>query len=173
MAYETEKYRHLTLPYIAGNVIDLGSGGCPVVPHAIQVELPTAEFKHYTSGSTPMVEPQWHGSAFDLPFKDATVDTVYSSHLLEDVFEWKPVLREWVRVLKSGGNLIILLPDKALWAAALAKGQPPNCAHKHESYAGEISQRMSMYGIPVRTICDQLTEQFEGDYNIMYVGQKW
>jgi len=173
MAYETEKYRHLTLPYITGNVIDLGSGGCPVVPHAIQVELPPKEFAHYTSGSTPMVEPQWRGSALDLPFKDGVVDTVYSSHLLEDMLNWEPVLREWVRVLKSGGNLIIMVPDKELWAAALAKGQPPNCAHKHEAYPGEISQMMAMYGLPVRMVKDELTRQFEGDFNILYVGTKW
>lgn len=170
--FETEKYRAIALPYVIGNVLDLGSGGCPIVPHAIQVELPADQFAAYNSGAKPGIEPQWRGNAFDLPFKDNTVDTVYSSHLLEDVADWRPVLTEWVRVLKPGGYLIIMLPDRARFQAAVAKGQPPNDAHRHESFPGELTQSMKAYGLPIQAIVDKLTDCWPGDYNIVFVGKK-
>lgn len=167
---ESAKYRLLTLPYIHGNVIDLGSGGWPVVPHAIQIELPEDKFAWYNSGNKPETPIQWRGTAFDLPFKDGTVDTVFSSHLLEDVEKWTPVLKEWVRVLKRGGILIILIPDKRLWNDALRKGQPPNNEHRHEGAVGELTTYASALGLVV--LEDRLTDCFPGDYSILFVGKK-
>jgi SAM-dependent methyltransferase len=168
--YEVEKYRSIVLPWIRGNVLDLGSGGCPVVNRAIQVELPEAQYSYYNSGAIPKVEPQWRGDAFDLPFKDGTVDTVFSSHLLEDVKDWNPVLTEWVRVLKTGGRLVILIPDKERWLSAVAAGQPPNCAHKHEGHVGELTKHCVPLGMT--TIIDSLTNQSATDYSLLYVGEK-
>lgn len=167
---ETSKYLELILPHVHGNVIDIASGGWPVVPNAIQIELPQAEFAHYNSGRIPSTPIQWRGSATDLPFKDGVVDTVYSSHLLEDFLEWEPVLREWVRVLKPGGNLVILVPDKVLWNEAIRKGQPPNCQHRHEAYVGELSTYAEALGLDVVT--DRLTACHEGDYSILFVATK-
>lgn len=141
--------------------------------HAIQVELPEADYIRYNGPNrAPGVPPQWRGSAFDLPFKNNTVDTVYSSHLLEDVADWRPVLTEWVRVLKPGGHLVIMLPDKQLFLEACRRGQPPNDAHRHESYPGEITARLAQYGLPVQPVVDGLTNHFTGDYNILFVGVK-
>lgn len=167
---ETNKYLHLVQQYCRGNTLDIASGGWPVVPHAIQIELPQDEFAHYNSGKIPDSPIQWRGYATDLPFKDATVDTAFSSHLLEDYLEWEPVLKEWVRVIKPGGFLVILVPDKVLWNEAIRKGQPPNCAHKHESHAGELSQYAEAIGLDV--IEDRLTDCFPGDYSILFVGKK-
>lgn len=47
-----------------------------------------------------------------LPFKDATFDYVYSSHLIEHFShrDVKSVLLEWIRVLKKGGTIEIRCP---------------------------------------------------------------
>ena len=48
-----------------------------------------------------------------LPFKNGTFDIIYSSHVLEHV-PWylvEQVLKEWVRILKPGGQLEIWVPD--------------------------------------------------------------
>ncbi len=49
----------------------------------------------------------------DLSFKNDEVDEIYSSHTLEhvDKFEVLPMLKEWIRVLKQGGKLTLLVPD--------------------------------------------------------------
>lgn len=170
-ATESAKYRSLTVPYCRGNGVDIGCGGEPVVPWAIAMDLPADQYATYHSGNTPDRQIQFGGDARDLPFKDGKLDWVYSSHLLEDFLEWDPILREWVRVLKPGGNLVILVPDKALWKAALDRGQPPNCAHQHESFAGELSGYAQRIGglVPVE---DRLTELFPNDYSILFVAKK-
>lgn len=168
---ETAKYRHLTTPFCRGNGVDIGSGGDPVVPWAINMDLPNDDFAHYHSGHPPRKPIQFGGDAANLPFKDGVLDFVYSSHLLEDFYDWDPILREWIRVLKPGGRLIILVPDKKLWADALARGQPPNCAHRHESYPGEISKYVTRLS-GMKVIRDSLTECFENDYSILFVGVK-
>lgn len=53
-----------------------------------------------------------------LPFPPDFADVVFSSHTLEHFprAEVKDVLKEWIRVLKPGGELRLILPDLA-WAA--------------------------------------------------------
>lgn len=48
-----------------------------------------------------------------LPFRDGTMDYVFSSHCLEDFKpeQIKEVFLEWLRVIKKGGYLVLLLPD--------------------------------------------------------------
>lgn len=167
---ETEKYRHLTSQYCSGAGVDIASQGVPVVPWAIQFDLPEKEFLHYSSGRQPASPIPLRGYATKLPFVNNSLDFVYSSHLLEDYADWNPVLDEWVRVLKPGGRLIILVPDKDLWAEAIARGQPPNCAHKKEPKPGELTRWLEPKGI--RVLKDCLTNCYKGDYTIIFVGVK-
>lgn len=167
---ETAKYRHLTAPYCLGNGVDVGSQGDPVVPWAIQVDLPAEEFKRYSAGQAPENSIHWKGDCRELPFKDNTLDWVYSSHLIEDFEDWNPLLNEWVRVLKPGGRLVILLPDKERWNAAIRRGQPPNCNHRHEGFAGELG--LYARRLKVNVLKDELTNLTPHDYTIMFVGVK-
>lgn len=49
----------------------------------------------------------------DLPFDDDYADEAMAIHVLEHFYTWEAedVLREWIRVLKPGGKLIIEVPD--------------------------------------------------------------
>lgn len=49
-------------------------------------------------------------NATALSFPDATFDRVIAAHVLEHLYQPHVVLREWVRVLKSGGVLTLVLP---------------------------------------------------------------
>lgn len=173
---ESSRYKSLTREWCyrddgqPGCGVDIASQGDPVVPWAMQLDLPPQEFAYYNSNHIPRGPIQLTGWAQDLPFESHSLDFVYSSHLLEDFLDWDPILAEWVRVLKPTGNLIVLLPDKELWNKAIAKGQPPNCAHKHESHAGELSTYAEKLGLHV--IQDRLTELFPDDYTILFVGKK-
>jgi ubiquinone/menaquinone biosynthesis C-methylase UbiE len=80
---------------------------------------------------------------WELPFEDCTVDDIWSSHALEHVPFIKviPTLKEWFRVLKLGGKLIIQVPnmdyiakywltgDNRQWAEMIIFG---NQAHEGE-----------------------------------------
>lgn len=167
---ETDKYRHITAPFCQGNGLDIGSGGDPVVPWAIQADLPSEKFAAYNQAKRP-ASIHLTCPVEVLPFKDASLDFVYSSHLLED-FEfgrWPWILREWARVVRTGGHLVVVIPDAELWKAALDRGQPPNCAHKHEGNEGEIGTILEGICETVRDWRSALTPE---DYSIIYVGRK-
>lgn len=173
---ETARYRHLTAKYCytadgePGCGVDLASQGDSVVPWAFGFDLPQAEFDYYCSGEPAKGPIQLRGKADKLPFDDKSLDFVYCSHLLEDYLreDWTRVVSEWVRVVKPGGYIIILVPERERWAAAIARGQCPNCSHAGpEPVVGDIRKCGEALGLEV--IEDDLTDQFENDYSILGV----
>jgi SAM-dependent methyltransferase len=170
---ETAKYRMLTTKYCGGCGIDIASQGDPVVPWAWSFDLPERSFLEYNSGHAPQGPIPLRGFADKLPVEDFSLDFVYSSHLLEDYpeEEWNKMLTEWSRVIKPGGFLIILCPERNLWAAALAKGQTPNCSHRYEPFLGDFTRHANeIGGLIVKE--ERLTNLFEGDYSILFVAEK-
>lgn len=128
---ETSKCRDRLSKYCNGFGIDLGFGGDPIVPWAICFDLPQP-YAH--EGDHPQ---NMAGDARDLSmFFDNVFDFVFSSHLLEDFEETEAVLREWARVLKPGGNLILYCPDEPTYREhCRLSGQPHNEAHKIDNFS--------------------------------------
>lgn len=58
-----------------------------------------------------------------LPFEDGSVDLLYASHVLEHLAtaEVPETLREWRRVLRPGGSLLVAVPDLDLVARHLVE----------------------------------------------------
>jgi predicted SAM-dependent methyltransferase len=131
---ETSKCRPRLAPYCTGYGIDVGCGGDPITPAAVRVDLP----QPYASYTTAPV--QLGGDAGNLYwFKDDTLDFVYSSHVLEDFPDTAEILREWLRVLKPGGRLVIFCPDEQRFRTHCAKtGQPYNTHHQHAHFSLEF-----------------------------------
>jgi len=169
---ETSLCRHITVPFCQGNGCDVGSGGDPVVPWAIQIDLPDEAFKQYGHAHEETRPIQYRGDARNLPFKDGTMAWIFSSHLIEDFDDWPVVLEEFCRVLKPDGHLIIMVPDKKLFRAAVAGGQNDNASHRHEFYVGELTEWARLRG-GFEVIFDQLTlVRGPKDYNILFVAKK-
>lgn len=128
-ASETSLARAHVLPWLNAryfpNGIDLGAGGDPIVPRAIAMDLanPYADTCNERGESRPA---QLTGDARDLRwFRDGTLDFVYSSHLLEDFPNTRVVVAEWLRVLRTGGRLVLVLPDESAyqeWCRANGRG---------------------------------------------------
>lgn len=51
-------------------------------------------------------------SGDNLPFTDNSVDFVFSSHVLEHFFDPIKAIKEWLRVTKQGGYVVIIVPHK-------------------------------------------------------------
>lgn len=107
--------------YMAGDVIlDVGYRGAfdnatPVFPHAIGVDI----------GS-----PGYDGSR--LPFEDGSVDTVYSSHMLEHVADYVATIRDWYRVLRVGGFIVCVVPHQFLYEKR--RHLPSHWNHDHKRF---------------------------------------
>lgn len=168
MNSETSKHRALLEKFCTGDGLDLGSAGDPIVPRAIQVELPD----NYCPFFEHKYPPQLRGDATKLHwFRDGVFDYVYSSHLIEDFSaeEQKAICREWARVVKPGGHIVILAPEQGRWREALRRGQPPNNAHKHEPFLGFFTQVFRDIGgweVLADNFCDKT------DYSMYFVAKK-
>jgi len=84
-------------------ILDIGFRGDdplaePVVAHATGIDI---DFPGY--------------DGLHLPFEDATQDAVFASHCLEHIVDYRTALREWFRVLKVGGYLLLFVPHKYLY----------------------------------------------------------
>ncbi len=138
MVSETSKCRARLAPYCTGYGIDLGFGGDPITSSAIRMDMP----QPYTDylGRHPV---QLGGDVTDLRwFRDGVLDYVYSSHVLEDFVEIEPVLREWLRVLRPGGHLVIYCPDEPRYRRYCTEtGHPYNTHHIHADFSLEFVRR--------------------------------
>ena len=138
------------------------------------MELSAEKFAWYNQRPIPP-EIEWRGAdLFNLPFKDGVLDFLYASHLIEDFSReevWPKLFAEWRRVLKSGGYMVLLVPEVNRWAAALRKGQPPNCQHwAPEPSEGDMTRVAVAAGFAV--VSERLTNLSPEDYSILGVFQK-
>lgn len=71
-----------------------------------------------------------------IPLPDASVDEIMAIHLIEHVHVWEApdLLREWHRLLKPGGLLVLELPDLMKFCRNIVEGY--TLAGKHPDQAG-------------------------------------
>lgn len=167
---ETSKHRARVAVYCRGIGFDIGCGEDPINDTAYRIDLPPDEYKKY-NGRECSIMVDYNSAVTSLPGSDRSVDYVYSSHLLEDFEDWEPLLTEWTRVIKPGGFLVLLVPEKELFAEHIKKGHPPNMAHKHEPVFGELSRffidRPELRIDPVNEFIPD-----KNDYNLIFIGKK-
>ena len=84
--------------------LNLGCGD-KILPGYVNVDVVEAR-----AGMKPDVICDLHDLA---PFADATADEILSVHVVEHFWRWeiRDVMREWARVLKPGGRMIIECPN--------------------------------------------------------------
>jgi SAM-dependent methyltransferase len=156
MASETSNCKRRLGRFCKGSGLDLGCGGDLITRHAIGVDLPEP---YNMVGSWPI---HLRGDARKLHwFVDACLDFVFSSHLLEDfpTEETEAVLREWLRVLKPGGHLIIYGPDEKIYRQhCWDTGQPYNAGHSVDdfgaAYLAPVLERLGLKTVHRQDHCD-------------------
>lgn len=160
--------------YMSGDhILDIGYKGYvqdahPILPQAIGVDLDY---------------PGYDGKV--LPFADESQDAVFNSHTLEHIADYRGALRDWFRVLKVGGHLIIVVPHQFLYER---RREPPsrwNGDHRRFYTAGsllrEIEEALEPTAFRVRMLEDNdldydygrpLDQHPSGSYEIICVLEK-
>lgn len=99
-------------PHLDGKVLDLGCGGKKVDPRVIGVDIRP---KGVLGVGYNSIIPSGGEVACDVvelkPFSDKSVDAILAKHLFEHLINPVKALKEWGRVLKDGGRLVIIVPD--------------------------------------------------------------
>ena len=166
-ASETSKHRDKILKHCTGVGCDIGFGGDPVTNAAVRIDFATP---YAATGNAPV---QLDGDCRNLKwFRNDVLDFVYSSHVLEDFPEGETVnvIREWIRVLKQGGKLILLLPDQQRYLAHCRQNnQPINPHHAIDHFSAkyicEVAAKIP--GLSLVECNDAL-----GDYSFFAVFEK-
>jgi len=133
------------------NGIDIGSGGVPILLQTISIDQcfpgQYSEYVHLKGDARKLI---W--------FKDNCLDYVFSSHCFEDfdIPEKVEVFKEWIRVLKVGGLLLLYLPNEQLYREYCKKvGNKANVSHKDANFnvetvleiAKEVGKVAEIYSI--------------------------
>ena len=135
---ESKKICWELVPYTRGRGLDLGCG-------------PEKAFQHFRGIDSNKDELLFGiratGADWIIPtcevldeFKDETQDFIFSSHLLEHIENFKGALKEWWRLVKVGGYLVLYLPHKDYYPNIGVPGANPD--HKHDFLPKDIIDTM-------------------------------
>ncbi len=112
--YWQRRRHHITVSWArgAGRILDAGCGSSLIVQslnNAVGMEFNFSKLRYLRRHGIPLLR----GSAFALPFKDASFDCVISSQVIEHIPFDEVLFTEMWRVLRPGGMLIVGTPDYA------------------------------------------------------------
>lgn len=138
---ESLKIKWDLVPYTRGTGLDLGCGPVKPFPHFIGVDN-NIDAKLFGAEASAR---QLTSSCERLPiFANESMDFVFSSHLLEHISDYRSALKEWWRVLKTGGHLCLYLPHKDFYPNIGKPGS--NLDHKHDFLPADIVDAMRQVG---------------------------
>lgn len=126
--------------YTRGRGLDLGCGPNKAYPHFIGVDG-RQDSELFGIQMTPDITADC--TKLDV-FGSASMDFVYSSHLLEHIEDYRAALKEWWRVIKPGGHLVLYLPHKDFYPNIGQHGANPD--HKHDFAPQDIVTSMRQVG---------------------------
>lgn len=87
------------LAYVDGIGLDVGCGGRSIDKDIMRLDL------------DPKNEPDIVASMSDIPMPDESFDFLVAQHAFEHIEDQEATLKEWLRVVKKGGYIIIIHPD--------------------------------------------------------------
>jgi|688.fasta_scaffold07093_8 ubiquinone/menaquinone biosynthesis C-methylase UbiE len=146
---ETSKVREMVLPYCIGRGCDIGFGGDKVMKvNCDGIDYP----QPYAFAGKDKVDIACDVIKGDIPVADNTYDYVYTSHLIEDFADTADALKKFIRILRPGGNLILVFPD-----------QP-----QYEMYCKEINLPMNPYHVHADMGYDYMKRQLDALPGIQY-----
>lgn len=138
---ESLKIRWEIVPYTRGSVLDLGCGSESPFKHFVGVD----NMHHQKEGMIKVNASVIVETCERLnKFGSQSWDAVFSSHLLEHIEDYKGALKEWWRIVKKGGYLVLYLPHKNFYPNMGDSGANPD--HKHDFLPEDIISAMREIG---------------------------
>lgn len=104
-----------------GKGIDIGCGNSPIHPDCCKFDVEDGDANEITK------------------YINEQFDYVFSSHCLEHMFDPYAALKEWWGLVRSGGTMIILVPDEDLYE----QGMFPSQFNTDHKWTFTISKRKS------------------------------
>lgn len=162
---ETSKVRPLVIEYCVGFGCDIGFGGDKVKKENC---LGIDYAQPYAYAGKDKVDIACDVMNEKIPADDNTFDYVYTSHLIEDFADTAKGIKEFTRILKDGGNLILVFPDQQKYEQhCRLTGQPVNVHHKHADMGlafikDVMNKTLGSYQVLFESNC-------EIDYNVIIV----
>lgn len=163
---ETSKIRHLVIDYCNGIGCDIGFGG-DKIKKVNCIGIDYAQPYAYTGEDKVDIACDLFNE--NIPVANDTYDYVYSSHLIEDFVDTKKTLIEFIRILKSDGNLVLVFPNQKLYEKhCIATDQPLNPHHIHTEMSLQFmfKKLSEIENISVNTL---FSSDCEIDYNVVMV----
>lgn len=161
---ESSKIRWELVPYMRGRCLDIGAGLYKVFPHFIAVD----NGHHWGHKGTDVRVKT--AANLDV-FSSGSCDLAYSSHLLEH-FSYSDVpgvLREWMRVVKPGGFIVLYIPDEDEYPKVGEHGANPD--HKWNCSYDRVIAALEQVESGWDVIDFQKRNQ-ENEYSLFFVVQK-
>ena len=162
---ESKKIVWEVAPYLRGRGVDIGAGSFKVLPHVISVDNGT-DNSMFGIPFNPDVKVKT-AENLDI-FASQSMDFVYSSHLLEHLENPEKALKEWWRILKVKGNLVLYLPHEDLYPKVGEKGANPD--HKHNLNEAMLMKWLQACGSWDLEVCEQRNE--DDEYSFLMVFRK-
>lgn len=163
---ETSKLRHWVIPYCIGKGCDVGFGGDKIM----KTDCDGIDFAQpYTYTGKDKVDIPCDVINNEIPVPDNSYDYVYTSHLIEDFTDTTDALRKFIRVLKNGGNLVLVFPDQPKYETyCIEMGIPMNPYHIHANmgYDFMLLRLNEVPGISCKVL---YSNNCEIDYNVVMV----
>ena len=159
---EAAKVRWEIVPYTRGRGLDIGCGPYKAFPHFIGCDNLT-DTKLFGTMMQPDVVLQ-DAAKLDM-FASQSMDFVFSSHTLEHLDDDRKALREWWRVIKPGGHLVLYLPHADYYPQVGQPGANPD--HKRDYRPADVIERMREIGGWDLVECQQRNEDRE--YSMLLV----
>lgn len=160
---ESKKIVWEVAPYLAGRGLDLGAGDFRILPHAITVD----NMHHAMFGFNQKPDVMCDVEDLSL-FGSQSMDFVYSSHTLEHILDYKSALKEWWRIVKVKGYLILYLPHKDLYPNMGENGSNPD--HKHDFVNQDIID--AMMEVSGWDLIENQVRDEDEEYSMLLIFQK-
>jgi SAM-dependent methyltransferase len=141
---ESKKTRKIRGPefiekYFKGNIIDIGAGNDPVTNDAETFDMGDGDANVISRYKTKN-----------------TYDLVHSSHCLEHMIDARAALNEWWSLLKTGGYMILVVPDEDLYEQKIWPSIFNN-DHKH-SFTLSSDKSWSSVSINIKSLLESIPD---------------